>query len=196
MLGASWPGGLRAVPQFCPDILLRLFAEDRVALLRYVRRFLPSREDSEDIVQEAFLRTCEHAKEVVEPRAFAFTVARNLATDSRRHTRLAKTDTLGDLSQSPVVASGPSLEGEVLADEEGRLLREAVDQLSPQCRAVFQLRVFQGCSYKEIAERLGLAPKTVENHIGRAIRETHEYLRRRYQLTKTDHGRRSSTADT
>ena len=183
------------MPHYCADILLRFFAEDRAALLRYVRRFLPSREDSEDIVQEAFLRTCEHAQEVVEPRAFAFTVARNLATDSRRHTRLAKTDALGDLSQSPVVASSHSLEGEVLAEEEGRLLREAVDQLSPQCRAVFQLRMFQGCSYKEIAERLGLAPKTVENHIGRALRETHEFLRKRYQLTITDHGRRSSTAD-
>ncbi len=183
------------MPHFCPDILLKLFADDRAALLRYVRRFLPSREDSEDIVQEAFLRTCEHAEEVVEPRAFAFTVARNLATDSRRHTRLAKTETLGDLSQSPVVASGSSVEGQALADEEGRMLREAVAQLSPQCRAVFQLRVFEGCSYKEIAARLGLAPKTVENHIGRAIRETHEYLRRRYQLTKSDHGRSSSIAD-
>jgi RNA polymerase sigma-70 factor (ECF subfamily) len=183
------------VAHFCPDILLKLFAEDRAALLRYVRRFLPSREDSEDIVQEAFLRTCEHAEEVVEPRAFAFTVARNLATDSRRHTLLARTDTLGDLSQSPVVASSSSVEGQALADEEGRLLREAVEQLSPQCRAVFKLRVFEGCSYKEIAERLGLAPKTVENHIGRAIRETHEYLRRRYQLTKSNHGRRSSIAE-
>ena len=183
------------MPHFCPDILLRLFAEDRAALLRYVRRFLPSREDSEDIVQEAFLRTCEHAQEVVEPRAFAFTVARNLATDSRRHSRLAKTDTLGDLSQFPVVVSGNSLEGEVLAEEESRLLREAVEQLSPQCRAVFRLRVFQGCSYKDIAERLGLAPKTVENHIARAVRETHEYLRSRYQLTTTHNGRHSSTAE-
>src|SRR5512142_680856 len=113
-------GDSQAVPHFRPDILLKLFAEDRAALLRYVRRFLPSREDSEDIVQEAFLRTCEHAQEVVEPRAFAFTVARNLATASRRHMRLAKTDTLGDLSQSPVVTSGSSLEGEVLADEESR----------------------------------------------------------------------------
>jgi RNA polymerase sigma-70 factor (ECF subfamily) len=194
MLGLSLRG-LRALPHFCPEIVLRLFAEDRAALLRYVRRFLPSREDSEDVVQEAFLRTCEHAQEVVEPRAFAFTVARNLATDSRRHMRLAKTDTLGDLSQSPVVTSGSSLEGEVLADEESRLLREAVEQLSPQCRAAFQLRMFQGYSYKEIAEILGLAPKTVENHIGRALRETHEYLRRRYQLTTTDHGRHSSSAD-
>jgi RNA polymerase sigma-70 factor, ECF subfamily len=182
------------VPHFRPEILLRLFAEDRPALLRYVRRFLGSREDSEDIVQEALLRTCEQAQEIAEPRAFAFTVARNLAANSRRHTRLAKTDTLGDLSQSGVVPSGTSLEGEVLAEEEGRLLREAVEQLSPQCRATFQLRVFQGCSHKEIAQRLGIAPKTVENHLSRALRETHEYLRKRYQLTATEHGRRSSTA--
>ena len=176
------------MPQFCPDILLRLFANDRAALVRYVRRFLRNREDSEDIVQEALLRTYEHAQDLVEPRAFAFTVARNLAADSRRHTRLAKTDTLGDLSQSPVVSSGTSLEGDILAEEECRLLREAVEQLSPQCRAAFMLRMFHSCSYKEIALRLGIAPKTVENHIGRALRETHDYLQKRYQLTATDHG--------
>lgn len=183
------------MPQFCPDALLRLFSEDRAALVRYVRRLLPGHEDSEDIVQEAFLRTCEHAQDVLEMRAFAFTVARNLAADSRRHTRLARTDMLGDFSQSPVVSSGTTLEGEMLAEEEARLLRVAVQQLSPQCRAAFQLRVFHGCSYKEIAQRMGLAPKTVENHIGHALRETHNFLRRRYQLTATDHGRRTSTSD-
>jgi RNA polymerase sigma-70 factor (ECF subfamily) len=145
------------------------------------------------VVQEALLRTYEHAKELAEPRAFAFTVARNIATDSLRHTRLAKTDALGDLTESPVVSSGPSPDGEILAEEERRLLREAVEQLSPQCRAAFTLRVFQFCSYKEIALRLGISPKTVENHIGRALRETHEYLRKRYQLG-TDHGRHSSPA--
>lgn len=178
------------MPQFCPDVLLRLFSDDRPALLRYVRRFLPRREDSEDIVQEAFLRTWEHAQEVMEPRAFAFTVARNFAANSQRHTRLARTDLLGDFSESRVVSSGPSVEGEILAEEEGRLLREAVEQLSPQCRAAFTLKVFHGCSYKEIASRLGISPKTVENHIGRALRETHEYLRRRYEMTTTEHGRR------
>ena len=182
------------MPHFRPDILRRLLSDDRAALVRYVRRLLPSREDPEDIVQEALLRTCEHAEDVIEPRAFAFTVARNLASDSRRHARLAKTDALGDLSQLPVVSSGSSVEGEILAEEECRLLREAVEQLSPQCRAAFTLRVFQGCSYKEIALRLGISPKTVENHIGRALRETNEYLRERYQLTASGHGRRSSTS--
>lgn len=184
----------RKVPQFRPDILLRLFSEDRVALRRYVRRFLGSRADceDEDIVQEALLRTCEHAKELGEPRAFAFTVARNLATDSLRHTRTAKTDSLGDSSESSVVSSDPSPEGEMLAEEEHRLLEEAIERLSPQCRAAFKLRVFQSCSYKEIASRLGISSKTVENHIGRALRETHAYLRMRYQLTSNDDERHSS----
>lgn len=157
--------------------------DDRKALQRYVRRLLGSHEGSEDIVQEALLRTYEHSQSVVEPRAFAFTAARNLAADRRRHARLAKTDTLGDLSNSHVVTGGETVEGGVIAEEEAALLREAVEQLPPQCRAAFTLRVLHGCSYKEIAQQLGLSPKTVENHIARGLRATHEYLRQRYQLT-------------
>jgi RNA polymerase sigma-70 factor (ECF subfamily) len=183
------------VPQLRPDLLLRLFSDDRAALMRFVRRLLPSREDPEDIVQEALLRTCEHARDVMEPRAFAFTVARNLAANFRRHTLLAKTDPFGDLSQSSAASSGASVEGEILAEEEWRLLREAIEQLSPQCRAAFKLRVFQACSYKEIALRMGISPKTVENHIGRALSETTEYVRERYQMTASGHGRRSSIAE-
>jgi RNA polymerase sigma-70 factor (ECF subfamily) len=63
------------------------------------------------------------------------------------------------------------------------LLEEAVARLSPQCRAAFTLRVFGGCSYREIAQQLRISPKTVENHIARALRQTHQYMRRRYQLT-------------
>ena len=77
------------------DALRRLFLEDRKALLRYVRRLMGGRHESEDIVQEALLRASEHSAQLLEPRAFAFTAARNLAADSRRHQRLAKTDTGG-----------------------------------------------------------------------------------------------------
>ena len=164
------------------EAVAALFLKDRSALHRYVRRLLGHQEGSEDIVQEAFLRTCRHPEKIVEPRAFMFTTARNLVADSRRHSRLVNTDTLGDFNGSNVVASSESPEDQLLANERRRLLEEAVARLSPQCRAVFALRVFGGHSYKEIAQELCISPKTVENHIARALRETHQYLRQRYQL--------------
>jgi len=163
------------------NLLGRLFCETRPALRRYVRRLVGSREMADDVVQEAFLRTYVHADSLRVPRAFLFSTARNLAADSRRHNRLAKTDLLGDSVDSEVVSLSESPEGQALADERSRLLRQAIERLSPQCRAAFVLKVFHECSYKEIGQRLGITPKTVENHIARALRETHQYLRQRYK---------------
>ncbi len=61
-------------------------------------------------------------------------------------------------------------------DERNRLVQEAIDRLPPQCCAAFTLRIFHECSYKEVADRLGISVKTVEKHISRAIRETNRYL--------------------
>ncbi len=89
---------------------------------------------------------------------------------------------MGNFESSNVEGSSESLEDQLLANESRRLLEEAVARLSPRCRAAFTLRVFDGYSYKEIAQQLCISPKTVENHIARALRETHQYLRQRYQL--------------
>src|SRR5688572_25167720 len=58
----------------------RLFSESRAALRRYVQRLVKSRAVSEEIVQEAFLRTYEQGASVQTPRAFLFSIARNLAS--------------------------------------------------------------------------------------------------------------------
>jgi RNA polymerase sigma-70 factor, ECF subfamily len=166
---------------------LRLFSDSHRALRRYVRRLVTSPAAADDIVQEAFLRTYEHGSRAKTPRAVLFSAARNLAVDARRHARVAKTDSLGDLDVSGVAPTSDSPEAVALADEESRLLREAVQRLTPHCRAVFALRVFHACSYKEIAERLGISVKTVEKHVAQGLRETHRYLRRQYRDGISDH---------
>jgi len=161
----------------------RFFSESQHALRRYVRRLVHSRETADEIVQEAFLRTYEHTARLETPRAFLFSVARNLASDARRQHRARKTFSVGDLDISNVVSPGESVEGGMICEEQARLLKEAVERLSPQCRAAFTLRVFYAYSYKKIAKRLGLSPKTVEKHIARGVRETHQYVRRRCGVT-------------
>ena len=166
-------------------LLSRLFVESHTALRRYVGRLVRSPEAREDIVQEAFLRTFEQAQRVEAPRSFLFSTARNLAFDASKQGRSRRTETVADFDRSGLAGREPSLEHTVLADEESQLLRQAVERLPPQCRAAFALRVFHACSYKEIARQLDLSPKTVEKHIARALRDTHEYLRRRYQIRRS-----------
>jgi RNA polymerase sigma-19 factor, ECF subfamily len=163
------------------DFLTRLFAESHRALRRYVRGLVGSREKAEDIVQEAYLRTYEHKETVVTPRAFLFSAARNLAIDARRHARIAKTDSVGDVEAVGVVSFGTTPEDQALDDERAQLLRQAIERLPPQCRAAFALKVFHACSYQEIATRLGITEKTVEKHVSRGIRDTYAYLKRQYR---------------
>jgi RNA polymerase sigma-70 factor, ECF subfamily len=163
------------------DFLIKLFAESYGALRRYVQRLVRSRETAEDIVQEAFLRTYEHGQGDRAPRAFLYSIARNLATDHYRRGRAARAVAIGDPDQSDVLPQEPSAEATVLSDEETRLLKAAVARLPPQRRAVFTLKVFHACSYKEIAEQLGISTKTVENHIAQAVRDTHAYMRRQHE---------------
>jgi RNA polymerase sigma-70 factor (ECF subfamily) len=170
------------------EIFTKLFAESRDALHRYIRRFVGSSETAKEIVQEAFLRTYRQRESVTTLRAFLFSTARNLAANEYRHRRIVERDGFRDFGDSWVATERESLEAELLRDERNRLILEAIDRLPPQCRAAFTLRVFHQCSYKEVAERLGISAKTVEKHIARGLHDTHSYIKRRYDATRRDHG--------
>jgi RNA polymerase sigma-70 factor (ECF subfamily) len=164
----------------------KLFAESRQALLQYIRRFVRSSETAKEIVQEAFLRTYRERESINTPRAFLFSTARNLAANEIRHRRAVERDTLASSDELP--AEYESLEAELLRDERNRLIQQAIDRLPPQCRAAFTLRVFHECSYREVADRLGISVKTVEKHISRGIRDTNRYLQVRYSTSRRHHG--------
>jgi RNA polymerase sigma-70 factor (family 1) len=170
------------------EIFTKLFTESRQALHRYIQRFVGSSETTKEIVQEAFLRTYRQRESVTTLRAFLFSTARNLAANEYRHRRSVERGALRDCGDSHFKTEHESLEAEMLRDERNRLIQEAIDRLPPQCRAAFALRVFHECSYKEVADRLGISAKTVEKHIARGLRETHSYINRRYNVTRQDHG--------
>jgi RNA polymerase sigma-70 factor (ECF subfamily) len=170
------------------EIFTKLFAESRQALHRYIRRFVGSSETAKEIVQEAFLRTYRQGESVTSLRAFLFSTARNLAANEYRHRRTVERSASGDFDDWRLELQCESPESELLTDERNRLMQEAIDRLPPQCRAAFTLRVFHECSYKEVADRLGISAKTVEKHIARGLRETHSYVKRRYGAARLDHG--------
>ncbi len=170
------------------EAFIKLFAESRQALLRYIRRFVSSSDTAKEIVQEAFLRTYRDRESIITPRAFLFSTARNLAAKEFRHRQTVERATLIRLEDSPAQGDGESPEAGLLRDERDQLIQEAIDRLPPQCRAAFTLRVFHEYSYKEVADHLGISVKTVEKHISRAMRDTNGYLKIRYSATRRHHG--------
>lgn len=58
----------------------------------------------------------------------------------------------------------------VLLSELEKQLNTALDELPEQCRTIFQMSRFEELKYQEIADRLGLSIKTIENQMGKALK--------------------------
>ncbi len=55
-------------------------------------------------------------------------------------------------------------------------IERAIAALPPRCRQVYVLRRQEGLSYAEIAQLVGVTPKTVDVQIGKALRLLRRYL--------------------
>lgn len=132
-------------------------------LLRaWLRRRFPAALDIDDIVQEAYLRLLRLRPDAAlrSPKAFLFTVARNLALDQLRRRTVS-----GEVALLAATAAPAADENVAAAEaERGReidLLREAIEALPDRCREIFRLRKVEGLSQTQIATRLGISEHTV-----------------------------------
>ena len=64
----------------------------------------------------------------------------------------------------------------VLMGELEQQLHQAMKELPEQCRTIFQMSRFEELKYQEIADKLGLSIKTVENQMGKALKQLRQKL--------------------
>lgn len=161
--------------------ILEAYLANEVALKRYLRRFIWSREAADDLAQEAFLRAfaAESAHMIEAPKAFLFKIAKNLALNELARQSAAAIEPLGDFEGQDVLEdSGQAAVDDVVDSRERiRLLARAIAALPPQCAKVFILRKMQGLSQKEIAGRLHISVRTVENHVALGLSRCRAYMR-------------------
>ncbi len=131
-------------------------------LYRVASSYLKRPEDCADAVQEALLRAWTKRDTLRSMHAFKSWLCRilvNTCTDMLRHqsiiTEVALTDDL------------PAQEGQA---EDTFLLRDAMEQLSPEQRLTVKLHYLEGWSVKEIAGACGLSPNTVKSRLMSARR--------------------------
>jgi RNA polymerase sigma-70 factor (ECF subfamily) len=141
---------------------------------REIERFLVRRlscpDTAADLTQETFARLLRVGTtvQIENVRAYLFRTAANLALDHlrrRKHMPIPTDDT--DLQRFP--DTRPGQEQCLLSHQALQRLQDAVEALPQRQREVFRLHKFQGLSYQQIADRLGIAKNTVMVHMVRAL---------------------------
>ena len=159
-----------------------IYREHFEALCRYALRWLRSPALAEEVVQEVFLRVWwRRAQWEVGGTiaAYLFTAVRNGALNHLRGARTQRN--WEERSRAERQFSLPQPSGEeadelVRTRELAQAIDAAVEGLAPRCRETFVLRRKHGLSYVEIAQIMGITPKTVEVQVGLALRALRQRL--------------------
>jgi RNA polymerase sigma-70 factor (ECF subfamily) len=151
------------------------------SLKAYLRSSFPAVRDVEDVVQESYVRIwkARATQPIRSARGFLFQVARHLALDWLRHGRASPIDAGRDLAALSVITHEPDAADATVLRERKRLLIDAVAALPNRCREIVILRKLEDVPQKEVAARLGLSERTVENLLARGVRRCEAYLRDR-----------------
>lgn len=151
-----------------------LYRELRQPLLRYLAGLGLTRDEAQDVVQEAFLSLHKHltgggSQENI--RSWLFRVAHNRARNHQQSCARRMGEPLDPVFDS--VSHEATPEQAVLAEEKFRRLDEAIRSLAVQERECLMLRA-EGLRYREIGEVLGVPTSTVADTVERAVKKLAE----------------------
>lgn len=165
---------LRAGSQFAFEKLFEKYSQN---LFRFSFSYLKSEADSEEIVQNVFLKIWENRQKLKDETSFKsylFTIAFNAMRkdfNKKAKENKYKTELLEFLaSENPMLETNPDFEIYVLK------LEQLIEQMPDRRKEIFLKRKKDGKSVREIAISMDISPKTVENQITEAM----NYLKKEF----------------
>ncbi|MDC7675891.1 RNA polymerase sigma factor [Asticcacaulis machinosus] len=139
---------------------------------RWLLRARLGRDDIEDILQESYCRMAEliSVDHISSPRAYFFTVARNIALMRLRRARIVSMESVDEIDRLEISSDLPSPEQVTVARSDLARLKRVIAGLPARCRQIFEMRRIEGLPQKEIARIMGLSEHIVENDAAKALR--------------------------
>ncbi len=151
------------------------------ALRAYLQKRFPILSDHDDLVQEAYTRVlhAHRCGRLTAVKSFLFTITRNLAIDMfRRRKKSLYHEPLDESTGFVTLEENPDAAVALEREHRQAVLIDAIATLPERCREVMMLRHLEGLHYREIGERLGIAPNTVKVHLVKGVRDCTAYFRK------------------
>ncbi|MCL6524889.1 MAG: RNA polymerase sigma-70 factor [Thermoflavifilum sp.] len=142
-------------------------------LYHFAFSIIKSHEAAEEIVSDVLLKVWmqkERLLQIEQLKLYLFVAVKNTALNYQAHTRRNLLERLEDCSPD-MPSNVPGPEELLLTAELQRRIQQAVQQLPPRCRVIYQFIREYGLTHKEVAELLGLSQKTVEAQMGIALKK-------------------------
>lgn len=179
---------MRIPPDLEKELVSKLIKGDKIAfshlfsfykpqVLYYCVHFVKDKEVAEDITQDIFLTIWEKKEGLRAEHpfsAFLYAIARNRIYDIFRS--LSVQSVLYKKLIEQAIDYEDDVEKKLEEKNIQELITQALGQLSPRQREIFELSRSKGLSHKEIAEQLDLSLYTVQDHIKNALEKIRTYL--------------------
>lgn len=134
-------------------------------------RFLKDTAWSEEIVQDVFLKLWLNRHRLDEQGnlwLYLYVITKRLCLNKLREIR--KSSALFERLMHGMEVADSHTEERLMADEMEQYAKRAVENLPKQQQLIFKLSREEGLSHHEIAQKLGLSPNTVKNHMVQALK--------------------------
>ena len=164
-------------------------------IFRLTMNITRNREDAEDAMQDAFLKSYSHLKDFQEDSRFYTWLVRIAANEALMRLRKRRPNQFSldepidgdeDLMPRELQDWGPSPEQRFAQTEMHEILSEVIDKLEPDFRVVFVLRDVEELSTEETAKTLGISVPAVKSRLLRARLKLRQKLDRYFRQGRTN----------
>ncbi|MCG8574487.1 MAG: RNA polymerase sigma-70 factor [Flavobacteriales bacterium] len=148
-----------------------LFKRHYAELCGFANKYLEDLEAAEEVVQAFFVKLWENKEklqEIQSVRSYLFSSVKNACYNQLKHIKIR--EEYKAHNQREMDQEKNNVEDEFAASELEDKIRQSIDRLPEGRRKIFIMSRFEGLKYKEIAEKLNISIKTVENQMGSAIK--------------------------
>jgi RNA polymerase sigma-70 factor (family 1) len=153
-----------------------LFKKYYLSLCHYVFKYVENMTDAEELVQEALLGIWDKRESILITTSFKSYIYQSVKNGALNTIRKNQRRSNHLKILNPKTIESPQAIDNIHVEEINEKLFEVLESLPPKCRTIFQMSRMEGLKHKEIAIKMELKTKTIENQIGIALKILKEQL--------------------